>query len=223
MQRELVKRKSKDLRVKGYSYSEISEALSIPRPTIATWCKDVTLSVQGRKRLQSRIDSMRKVARAGAVRRHHELRQMRKNGAAERVAKSHTALKDPLSRMLILGALYLAEGTKGDRGALTFCNSDPQIIYLFLTLLRESCSIDESRFRCTVQGRVGQDFERLERFWSHWTHIPHSQFYASRSDMRSSGQKLRKLDYKGVCRIDYLSADVLYEMQAIGRMLTTGP
>ena len=33
-------------------------------------------------------------------------------------------------------------------------------------------------------------------------------------------ERERNLEYKGVCRLDYLSVDLLYEILAIGTMLT---
>ena len=64
---------------------------------------------------------------------------------------------------LVLGALYLGEGSKGDRSGLTFGNSDPDIVALFLRLLRATMQLDETKFQC----RVAQDAEMLESFWAY--------------------------------------------------------
>jgi hypothetical protein len=132
-------------------------------------------------------------------------------------------LTAPKAGKAILGALYLAEGSKGRRSGLTFGNSDASIISLYLRLLRSNFSLDESKFRCTVQRRESQDDAFLRRYWSKVTAIPLAQFYDSRIDPRSVGRRTAKADYKGVCRIDYFSTDLLYEMLALGRILVEGP
>lgn len=123
------------------------------------------------------------------------------------------------AQRIMLGILYMAEGTKRASGNVTFGNSDPEIIALFLRLLRNTFDIDESKFRCTLQARADQDIAGLERFWSEVTQIPADKFYKARIDPRSLGKETRKKVYKGVCRIDYLSSELLCELMVIGSML----
>ena len=125
--------------------------------------------------------------------------------------------------LIALSLLYLGEGSKTKRGSLTFGNSDPFIIDMFLDLLRRCYEIDNSKFRCTVQCRADQDIKKLEKFWSKITKIPPSQFYGTRIDKRTIGKKTLKLEYKGVCRIDYFSADIFTELMKLPRILHTGP
>ncbi len=114
---------------------------------------------------------------------------------------------------LVLLILYAAEGTKNAaRSTLVFGNSDPSIIRLFLKLLRVSYKISEDKFRCTVQCRADQDSSFLEIFWSKVTGIPLNQFYRTRIDKRSIGKKTINNRYKGVCRVDYLSAPVYWDL-----------
>ena len=130
-----------------------------------------------------------------------------------------TLIKDKRISKLILVALFIGEGTKKTSGSLVFANSNPEIIKLFLTLLRQCYPIKEGQFRCTVQGRYGQNFDELNHFWSKKTRIPLKQFYKARIDPRTVGKPLRKLDYKGVCRIDYLSADTYHDLSTLASLL----
>ena len=177
----------------------------------------------GAKRLRKiQKDSLRRAQEKSISARS----ELRKAYLAEKTQKNEPLMAELSSdsvRKLMLATLYLAEGTKRTRGSLTFGNSDPGIIRLFLDLFRESFAVDEQKFRCTVQARNDQDLLALEEFWSRHTDIPSTQFYKTRVDARSIGQKSRKKEYKGVCRIDYLSADSLYELMVIGSMLTQGP
>jgi hypothetical protein len=132
-------------------------------------------------------------------------------------------VEDTRVAKLVLATLYAGEGMKAEkRGFITLGNSDPGVITLYLRLLRAIYPIDESKFRCTVQCRDGQDIEVLESFWSSITGIPRTQFYGARVDKRTIGKPMRRPDYKGVCRIDYFSAFVFTEVLKIGEALKTG-
>src|SRR6185503_10293099 len=118
-------------------------------------------------------------------------------------------LDEEAAAKIALTMLYLGEGTKNPkRGGLVFANSDPYIIKLFLKLLRQCYDINPLQLHCTVQCRIDQDEARLAQFWSGITDIPLKQFYKAQKDPRTAGKPLKNLDYKGVCRIDYLSAIV---------------
>lgn len=120
---------------------------------------------------------------------------------------------------IAVAMLYLGEGAKNRRGPLLFGNSNPGIMQLFLNLLRHSYAIDERKFRCTVQCRADQNVNQLEQFWPQITKIPFAQFYKTRIDPRTIGKPSKKLDYKGVCRIEYFSADLYQEIIAIGNLI----
>ncbi len=121
---------------------------------------------------------------------------------------------------ITLATLYMGEGGKTRRSSLMFGNSDPLLIRMFLELLRHCYKIEETKFRCTVQCRADQDTRQLERFWAQTTGIPFTQFYKTRIDPRTIGKPSRKLDYKGVCRIEYFSADLYNELKIIASVLT---
>ncbi len=181
------------------------------------------MSGKGKLRLAAVIEQQRNRARESSVKVSRERKESRKAAALSLASSFGPYLTTLTEKRAVLGALYLAEGTKGDRSGLTFGNSDPEIVRLFLSLLRECFVLDEAKFRCTLQARAGQDIAVLEDFWCRVTGIPMSKFYGARIDQRSGGKLTRKPDYKGVCRIDYLSTALLYEVLAIGRILTKGP
>lgn len=120
---------------------------------------------------------------------------------------------------LVLVSLFLGEGSKNTHGSLVFGNSNPKIISLFLKLLRFCYVVDENKFRCTLQCRADQKIDLLNKFWSKITKIPLKQFYAARIDPRSIGKMSHKKDYRGVCRIDYFSANIFNELTVIANML----
>jgi len=68
-----------------------------------------------------------------------------------------------------------------------------------------------------------QNIKKLEKFWSQVTKISLSQFYKARIDPRTIGKPSKKPNYKGVCRIDYFSADLFIELMQIPKIIHKGP
>jgi hypothetical protein len=209
------------LRRQGKTYGEIRKSLSldIPKSTLSDWCNGILLSNLEKNRIQ---EAMTKGSRKGRLmalmvikkRRNEYLESVR-----NRVKHLGKLVRNRNIAKITVGMLYLGEGSKMNKGHLTFANSDPKVIRLFLNLLRYSYNINETKFRCTVQCRADQKIEELERFWSKTTKIPRSQFYKTRIDPRSIGHPSRKKDYKGVCRIEYFSADLFNELLKIGEVI----
>ncbi|HLD21589.1 MAG TPA: hypothetical protein VJB65_01705 [Patescibacteria group bacterium] len=132
-------------------------------------------------------------------------------------------LKEEIHAKIALAMLYLGEGTKCQgRCTITFGNSNPIIIRLFLALLRKCYPIDESKFRCTIQCRADQNIENLTHYWTSVTNIPLHQFYKSRIDKRTIGKITMKPKYNGVCRIDYFSSAIYLDLLAAIDNLTMG-
>ncbi len=210
-----------ELRRKGKTYAEILDAIgNVPKSTLSYWLADIELSTKEKGLLELNIKSKVNIGlqKAALKRKEENLTRLRAL-EKENLATLKRSLNKDTSK-LILAALYLAEGSKRRRGSLTFGNSDPGIISLFLKLLRACYGIDELKFRCTVQCRDGQDTEYLEDFWSRLTNIPRNKFYKARIDPRTNGKGLKHPNYKGVCRIDYFSARVYNDLTLMGNLLT---
>lgn len=215
-----------ELRKHGKTYPEIQKILKkqIPKSTLSNWCSDVSLSLKYKKRIQDcnkiNLDKARKIALAVIKRKREKYLQ----SVIDRNQYLATIFENQDIAKIALVMLYLGEGSKNlKRGSLMFGNSDPYIISLFLHLLRYCYNIDEKKFRCTLQCRADQNIKKLENFWSRVTKISLSQFYKARIDPRTIGKPSKKLDYKGVCRIDYFSADIFIELMKIPEIIYKGP
>lgn len=213
---------AQSLRLSGHTYPEIMHHLEGIRPTKSTlslWCGKLEISPTAKQLIATKTAQALKVAQE----RSAANRLQKSRDRLENYRRSNQnllgALDDHMPGKLFLAALYLCEGSFTRRGSLMFGNSNPGIIRLFLKLLQQTFLVEESKFRCTVQCRSDHDVEVLERFWSETTHIPRHQFYQARVDARSIGKTSTKKDYHGVCRIDYFSADVYHELQAIRGVL----
>jgi len=217
-----LKEKVTELRKKGKTYSEIQKSLrtAIPKSTLSYWCRNVELSKKYQKRIQEIILNNAQRGREIALIVNRIKREEYLKSVVDRNRHLVMALEDKDVAKVALAMLYLGEGAKDQkRGALMFGNSDPFIITLFLRLLRYCYDIDENKFRCVLQCRADQNIKKLEKFWSQITKIPLPQFYKARIDPRTIGKPSKKPDYKGVCRIDYFSADLFIEIMQIPKTI----
>jgi hypothetical protein len=225
MDRIILKEKVIKLRRKGKTYLEIQKILKvfIPKSTLSSWCQNVKLPKEYQDRIQKIVLNNAKKGREIALVVNRVKREKYLKSIIKRNKHLSTILKNKDTSKIALAMLYLGEGSKNQRGSLMFGNSDPFIISLFLHLLRYCYDINESKFRCTLQCRADQNIKKLEKFWFKITRIPLSQFYKARIDPRTIGKKSKKLDYKGVCRIDYFSADLFWELKQIIKTIYKGP
>jgi len=209
------------LRRSGKTYTEIQETLkvNIPPSTLCIWFKQVNFSSQEKEKIF--LHGKEKISN-GSI-KAKATKALKKENYMEKIRHENIFLKELLNdknvAKISLAILYLGEGSKHARGSLCLGNSDPNIIRLFLRLLRRCYSINEKKFRCTVQHRADQDAKILKSFWSEVTHIPLDQFYGYKPDRRTIGSPTQKVDYKGVCRIDYLSTAVYNEVRVISGLL----
>ena len=216
-----IKEKVRELRVAGKMYSEIQQILNlkVPKSTISTWCKGIIVDEKTKLRMGNKVRQTLEVSRVKAwsviaTKRQKYLESIYKNNL--NLVKN---FKNKEVAKIALAMLYLGEGSKTHRGSLMFGNSEPNVIALFLKLLRQSYVVDESKLRFTLQCRADQDIKKLELYWSKLTEIPPSQCYKVQVDPRTKGKPSKKQDYKGVCRIDYFSAHIDNELKIIVNLI----
>ncbi|MEK7151513.1 MAG: hypothetical protein AAB784_02280 [Patescibacteria group bacterium] len=217
------KKQAIKLRRLGKTYSEIISVLpKVSKSTLSNWLAHLKLSTNQKEKLSKNINKKLNRARAQAAilqsKKRKEYFSDIENKNAHLIKILRTDIK---AAKLVLSALHLGEGSKNRQGSMQLGNSDPGIIKLFLKLMRACYEIDESKFRCTILCRADQNYRKLENFWKLVTGIPKKQFYKTRVDPRTIGKPSRKLDYKGVCVINYLSASVYYDLLTLGKMMST--
>ena len=221
MNRENLKEKARSLRKQGKTYSKITKELGviIPKSTLSYWCRDVKLPDWYEKKIKKMNLKIAEKGRAIALIVNRAKRERYLKSITDRNKYLAGSLKNKDTAKIAIAMLYLGEGSKTQKGSLIFGNSSPFIISLFLYLLRYCYDIDEKKFRCTLQCRADQNIKGLEKFWSQITKISLSQFYKARVDSRTIGKPSKKLDYKGVCRIDYFSSDVFLDLMSISKII----
>jgi hypothetical protein len=210
------------LRKSGKTYGEIIKLIKqdIPKSTLSNWCSSVYLSSNQKKRIDKKIkdNCLKGMEVARIINRSKREKYLK--SIANRNKYLVKIFKDRDVGKIALAMLYLGEGAKNlKRGSLRFGNSDPFVIDLFLNLMRKCYNVDEKKFRCTVLCRADQNIIKLEKFWLKITGISKSQFYETRIDVRTIGKPSKKQDYKGVCVIDYFSADIFLDLMQIPKTI----
>ncbi len=216
-----LKQKTITLRKQGKTYAEIVAILKtpIPKGTLSYWCRGISMPLSYKNKIKlSALLNVEK-ARAVALATNKIKRQTYLQTIVEQNENLAPLLEDKGVAKIALTMLYLCEGSSSQKSSLMFGNSNPLIISLFLKLLRKCYLIDSQKFRCTLQCRADQDIKKLEEYWSQITQIPLGQFYKAQIDVRTIGKPSKKPDYKGVCRIDYFSANIYNELKIIAELL----
>ena len=206
------------------TYAEIQQTLKmkIPKSSLSLWCRNVKLPDDYKDKMVGQNLISLKKARDLAVIAKRNLKEDNLKNIQKKNSHLGNFLKNPEVGKIILAMIYVCEGSKNSCQSITLGNSDSGIIKTFLHLLRFCYIIDERKFRCTVQCRADQGIEELENFWSQTTKIPLDQFYKAQIDKRTIGKPSKRVDYHGVCRIDYFSAAVSLELQQIAKIIYSG-
>jgi hypothetical protein len=141
------------LRKEGKMYKEICEALDvmIPKGTMSFWCKgiappEVIKETYWKKNLL-RLAEARKIALEVNKRQREKFFSDLRKANAPLVQM----IGDVRVAKIALAMLYLGEGAK-TRASIKFGNSNPDIIELFMSLVRKCYKLDETKFRA-MQGR----------------------------------------------------------------------
>lgn len=198
MARRKDKEKAIQLRLQGWSYSQIKKKLKVSKSTLSYWLRDMPLSAERIKSLQSsgprRIEKFRNTMR--------EKRQIKLKEAYDAVSGHIGALSD---REIIIGGffLYWGEGTKRSMSCLAMSNTDPAIQLFFLKWM-EILGVPRSRMRVKLHLYSDMNIDESIDYWSNLLGISKSNF------LKSYIKQSRQLDInykrefvKGTCMISY--------------------
>ncbi|MEA3452735.1 MAG: hypothetical protein U9Q96_00070 [Patescibacteria group bacterium] len=213
------KEKVKQLLLAGKTYSQIRAILGVPKSTISTWFGKTLKKPINKKIRREHFDRIQKLASA-AIKKKWE--QKRKEEIILIKTRMEEELKNyPLNNISVykslLAMLYWAEGTK-KIGPLTFTNTDPNLSYFYITLLRKCYVLDEKRFRIWLRVHYYHSIKDTKKFWSELLEIPVGQFYKISIKKRGKTKKFRK-NFAGICTIRYLDSSIRKELEEIGSIL----
>jgi len=220
-----IQREVQKLRGKGKTYSEILKEIniSIPKSTLSSWCQNVLLPSGYKKKIEelNKINHNKALAAALAS---NELKRQKLFLEIERKNNNlRYKMSDKDILRSLLAVLYLGEGAKwrSHRG-LMLGSSDPNIVKLYIKLLKLCYGINVVELRCRVSYRADQNIKKLESFLSKVSGIPIKNFYKTIPDPRTIGKATKNMDYKGVCVITCKGTEIQLELEEIPKMILKG-
>lgn len=205
-----VRRKATALRKSGHSLSEISQRLHIAQSTVSLWLRNVELSENAKKR----INSLGIHGRKKGIETNKRRREAEDIRIAKKVEEYFFSGKQKIDSKIACALLYWGEGTKYDGNkSVSFINADPEMIQCFLRVFRDSFPLDEKKFRALIHLHEYHDVDRQLRFWSNVTKIPINQF--NKSYLKKNTGKSKKEDYPGCVSVRYSDSKVYKELMLI--------
>ncbi|WDO07939.1 hypothetical protein ME763_21070 [Streptomyces murinus] len=154
--------RARELRQQGWTYDQIQVELGCSKSSISLWVRDLPKPERKRSREEA----------AAIARRGWEARlQIREEERAQRKEKASAEIGALTDRELFLAgiALYWAEGSKSKpyarRECVTFINSDPDVIALYLAWL-DLLAVEKGRMRFRVMIHERADVDAAERYWA---------------------------------------------------------
>ena len=204
-----VKLEAIKLRKAGYSIKEIANKLNIAISSSSIWLRNVQITPTGQDRMIKHKEQNRYKMQQEWIAKRNNTSRVYQKSAKELI--EHTNISPNVTKF-ICSTLFWAEGSK-HTNHVAFTNSDPMMIKTFITLLRRSYNLDESKFRITVHLHEYHDKTQIMQFWSEITKVPLKQFIKPYLKPHTA---IRKHDnYKGCITIRYYDVQIARELTAI--------
>ncbi|MEU3435187.1 hypothetical protein [Streptomyces sp. NPDC006863] len=203
-----VRAKARELRLQGMTYDQIQVELGCSKSSISLWVRDLPKPERTRTREQSSA-----IGRRGWE-TTLQRRDAERRAARQRAEEEVGALSD--RELFLVGvALYWAEGSKSKpyrtQERVTFVNSDPGMIEVFLAWLRV-LGVADDHLRFHVHIHETADVTAAEQFWAALTGAGPEAF-GKTSLKRHSPRTTRKnvgAEYRGCLVVRVLKGADLY-------------
>jgi len=206
--------KTRELREKGYSYSEISKTLGVSKSSAYLWSKDVVLD----KRALIRIERRRQIGKRKASKTLHLKALIRLDNSrkwAKKKVKNGLRL-NKFDKMLICSLLYWGEGAKTS-SRMEFTNSDPEMMRCFIKTFLDGFDVDQSLLKANLHLHEYHDEKKQLLFWSKVTGIPIRNFNKTYWKP-NSGKNIRK-GYPGCIRVCFNSKEIVDKIKFVYKEL----
>lgn len=190
---------------KGLSVREIAARVGVTQSTVSVWVRDIELTAEQRASLiqQGKHASVKSAA-------INRVRGVVRRAAQQEVGRIVARQRAPLH--MAGCCLYWAEGSKSKNAAI-ICNSDPSLLKLFVSFLRETFALEDDAIAvtCYIYPDHASQQEAMEAYWLSELGLPPRCMRNSvlnRISRSSRGARHRTLPY-GTCRVAVHRTDVV--------------
>src|SRR3989344_4394382 len=213
---EEVKAQARKMRLDGATYGEIQKRFLVAKSTLGVWFgglpypdhvyftnRDVWM-----RHIRELSSKTKKAAREEKVSLIME--------KAKKEVEKWSFLQSVETQKVILSMLYWAEGQKlpEKTAPLSFANTDPRLMLLFLTVLRNCYVIDEKRLRVRIYVHWYHNVTETKRFWSKLLGVDLTQF--RKTYLKKRGSKSYRKNFMGICFVNYGSVYLRREIEYTG-------
>lgn len=185
------------LRLQGKSYTEIMKALNLPsKGTLSFWFKNIELTTDAKRKLEKNTQ----IAWKRGLHRFNEERTAKILEENKKITAGASLLIPQLSKqelLLIGSALYWGEGSVRESNSnfahrISFSNSDPRMVRIFMRYLREILNINDEKIYPEIQLHPNIEEYKTRKFWSDITGLQENRFFIYRPISRASKFKRPK-------------------------------
>ncbi|MGA4841432.1 hypothetical protein [Streptomyces sp. G45] len=201
--------KARELRLQGWTYDQIQVELGCSKSSISLWVRDLP-KPERRQRTREEASAIAKRGWEPKLRLREEERQRTKQAAANDVGQ----LTD--RELFLVGVgLYWAEGAKSKsyarRERVTFVNSDPDMITVFLAWLK-LLRVAPEKLRFAVHIHETADIATAEKYWADHVGIKTTDLLKTSLKKHNPKTNRKNLggNYHGCLRIDVRDGADLY-------------
>lgn len=208
MAKDAERARARELRLEGKTYDEISKELVVSKSSVSLWTRD----------LPAPPKSDRHDARHAGAKLYYDLRRRRVHVERQNEKLAWSDDLGPLSdrELLIAGAVaYWAEGSKAKpwrpTERVTFVNSDPGMVRLFLAYL-DLLGVAPERLRLRISIHESADVPAASRYWSDLLGLAISDFQRPTLKRHApmTNRKNVGADYHGCLSVCVLRSAELY-------------
>ena len=209
------RKKARELRLKGWSYSQIVEELGVSKGSVSHWCRDIRLTPEQKEVIHDR-QIKRGANNKGA--RTNEIEARKGRQKAQKIGREQAKTGSELHLMGCM--LYWAEGAKSKPNYVHFANSDPEMLLLMMQFFRNELNVLEEQFKLQIHCYAQDDtkVEAIEQYWLNLLQLKRDCLYKTQR-LQGSERSLNRLP-KGIGAIRINSTELL--MQILGAIQEYG-
>ncbi|MCG7209935.1 helix-turn-helix domain-containing protein [Streptomyces arenae] len=201
--------RARELRLQGWTYDQIQVELGCSKSSISLWVRDLP-TPERRKRTREEASAIAKRGWEATLRLRDEERHQTKLLAAQEIGQMADR------ELFLVGVgLYWAEGSKSKpyrrQERVTFVNSDPDMISLYLAWLR-LLDVKPERLKFAVHIHETADVAAAEEFWANHVCTERTAFLKTTIKKHNPSTNRKNIDenYYGCLRIDVRGGADLY-------------
>ncbi|MFZ3570070.1 hypothetical protein ACOKM5_23985 [Streptomyces sp. BH097] len=200
--------RARELRLQGWTYDRIQVELGCSKSSISLWVRDLPKPERTAASEQAGLAARKRWEHEHAVRETERSR-------TKEAARLEVGQLSERELFLVGTALYWAEGTKDKpharRETVTFVNSDPGMIRVFLAWL-DLLEVDRRRLRFCVMIHESADVPAAEQYWADLVDSDRDAFY--KTTLKKHNPKTVRKNvgeaYRGCLAIKVLQSAELY-------------